>query len=318
MESTQNAPVWYSVGMALPDFIVIGAGRCGTTSLHHCLKQHPDVYMCPNKSPNHFVSHVEQPPREGPRVRAMARQWVADRREYEKLFDGARGEKVRGEVSPVYMQATCVPDAIYEACPNAKLIAVLRNPIDRAYAHFLGRRRDGLESRYDFSAVVDTELSEPLPEEVAFGSYVGCGRYHHFLRPYYERFPTERIKVFLFDSVRNDLAGLMTEIYEFLGVDPGFAPDTSYRHNRSGEIENSIARHIWTRTAALRTMLRPLWPEFVRDSVHPLRSVTLVKPQLDPAVRARLIPVLRDDVNQLESLIERDLSHWLRDIPASR
>ena len=304
--------------MALPHFIVIGAGRSGTTSLHHCLKQHPDVYMCPHKSPNYFVSQEEQPSREGPRVRAMARQWVSDRKEYERLFDGARGIKIRGEVSPVYLQATSAPGAIHDACPDAKLIAVLRNPIDRAYAHFLGRRRDGLEGRRDFSEVVKEELADPLPDDVAFGSYLGCGRYHHFLQGYYERFAPERIKVFLFDALQNDMQGLMAEVYEFLEVDTGFVPDTAYRHNRSGEIENPVVRQIWTRSAPLRTFLRPLWPEFVRDAVHPLRSVALVKPELDAAIRTRLVSVFREDVNQLQNLIGRDLSHWLRDTPLPR
>ncbi|NNE08124.1 MAG: sulfotransferase [Gemmatimonadetes bacterium] len=304
--------------MALPDFIVIGAGRSGTTSLHHCLKQHPDIFMCPHKSPNYFVSHEKQPARENARVRAMARQWVSDRGEYENLFDGARGEKVRGEVSPVYLQAESAPAAIHEACPEAKLIAVLRNPIDRAYAHFLGRRRDGLEPRADFRAVVATELSAPLPDDVAFGSYLGCGRYHHFLRGYYERFPHERIRVFLFDDLRRDLPGLMREIYAFLDVDAGFSPDTTYRHNRTGVIENPVARFVWTRTAPIRTLLRPLWPEFVRDGVHPLKAVSLVKPELDPAIRADLIDVFREDVIRLQNLIGRDLAHWLQDTPVAR
>ncbi len=243
----------------------------------------------------------------------MARQWISNRAEYEKLFDGVGDEKVLGEVSPVYLQATSAPGAIREVCPEARLVAILRDPVDRAYAHFMGRRRDGLEERTDFGTVVTRELSEPLPDDVAFGSYLGCGRYYHFLKGYYDLFPRERIKIFLFDNFRRDSRGLMAELYGFLGVDGSFKTAMSYRHNQTGVIENRALRFLWTGTAPIRTWMRPYWPEFVRDSVHPLRAVKLARPELDPTLRARLVDLFREDVLQLEELIGQDLSAWRGD-----
>lgn len=304
--------------MALPDFIVIGAGRSGTTSLHHCLRQHPAIYMCPHKSPNHFVSGETMPAREGPEVRAMARQWVRSRDAYERLFEGARAGQILGEVSPVYLQSTRAPAAIRDAVPDARLIAVLRDPVDRAYAHFVGRRRDGLEKRADFGEVVRQELAEGLPDDVAFGSYLGCGLYHRFLSGFYDRFPRERIRVFLFEDLCADLPGLMADIHRFLRVDDDFVPDTSRRYNQTGEIENPVARFLWTRTTSVRTFLRPYWPSFVRDNVQPLRAVNLVKPALDTGLRTMLADVFREDIRRLEALIDRDLSSWTAPPPAGR
>ena len=297
--------------MTLPNFIVIGAGRSGTTSLHHYLGQHPDVYLCPEKSPNFFVSHETLPDWEGPQVRRMAQQWVRDRRTYEALFDGVRGEKAVGDVSPVYLQALSAAPAIQELCPDARLVAVLRDPVDRAYAHFLGRRRDGLESRADFREVVAEERSRPLPEAVAFGSYLGCGRYHHFLNPYYELFPRERIRVYLFDDLLADAAGLLSDLFAFLDVDPEFAPSTEQRHAQTGVIENPLLRAVWTGSVGLRTGLRPYLPATVRNVGRRVFARRLAKERLEPDLRAELVEVFRDDIGRLQGLIGRDLGHWL-------
>lgn len=298
--------------MSLPTFIVIGASRSGTTSLHHLLGRHPDVYMAPVKSPNYFVAGDPLPPWEGPRLRSMAKQWITDRRAYEALFAGATGESAIGEVSPVYLQSRAAPQRILDACPGAGLVAILRDPAERAYAHFLGRRRDGLERRADFGAVVDEELSAPLPDEVAFGSYLGASRYHHFLREYFARFPTNRIRIHLFEDFVASPGTVVADILAFVGVDPDVPIDTAARHNASGEIDGTVRRWLWTRTVALRTALRPYLPTRIRNAGQMVIGASLARPPLPPDVRARIARALRPDVERLESLIGRDLSKWCR------
>lgn len=297
--------------MTLPNFIVIGAGRSGTTSLHHYLAQHPGVYMCTEKSPNFFVSHEPLPDREGPAVRQMAEQWVRDRDTYEALFDGVGNETAIGEASPVYLQATSTAAAIHDLCPDVRLVAILRDPVDRAYAHFLGRRRDGLEPRVDFLEVVTEERAGPLPDAVAFGHYLGCGRYHHFLRSYFDLFPREQIRVYLFDDLLADPAALMADLFGFLGVDPDFPPDVTARHGQTGVIENPVLRAVWTRSVSLRTAIRPHLPAAVRDVGGSVFTRRLAKDRLEPGLRAELVDVFRDDVEGLQRLIDRDLSRWL-------
>ncbi len=297
--------------MTLPNFIVIGAGRSGTTSLHHYLGQHPEIYLCPEKSPNFFVSDEVQPEWEGPTVRRMAQHWVRDRGAYEALFDRARGERAIGEASPVYLQALSAAPAIAKLCPDARLVAILRDPVDRAYTHFLGRRRDGLDSRVDFREVVAEERSRPLPDSVAFGNYLGCGRYHHFLGPYFELFPRERIRVYLYDDLVSDAHGLLADLFAFLDVDPTFVPSTEKRHAQTGVIENSLLRAVWTGSVSLRTAVRPYLPAVVRDLGRPIFARRLAKEHLEPELRAELIEVFRDDIGRLQGLIGRDLKQWL-------
>ncbi len=186
--------------MPLPDFLVIGASRSGTTSLHNYLGEHPEIFMCPRKSPNFFASADPIPAREGPVVRQMMSQWVADRRSYEALFSGAPEEAAIGEVSPVYLQSRAAPERIRRECPAARLVAILRDPAERAWAHYMGRKRDGLETRGDFAEVIAAELAEGLPDEVAFGSYLGCSRYGHFLTRYFDLFPREQIRIYPFNN----------------------------------------------------------------------------------------------------------------------
>lgn len=299
--------------MTLPTFLVIGASRSGTTSLHHYLDQHPEIFMSPVKSPNFFVSGDELPLWENPVLRAMARQWVADRGTYEALFYGVGEEKAIGEVSPVYLQSLRAPGRIHAMCPSVKLVAILREPVDRACAHYLGRRRDGLERRADFRDVAEAELARPLPDEVAFGNYLGCSRYHHFLKGYFERFPRERIRIYLYEDLQADAGGVLRDLYAFLNVDHSFVADTGRSHNRTGVIRAPLRRFVWTRSVRLRTALRPYLPAAVRDAARIVLGRELVKPRLDSELRDRLARVLRSDVERLQDLIRRDLSGWIPD-----
>jgi hypothetical protein len=297
--------------LPLPNFLVIGAGRSGTTSIHSYLAQHPEVFVCAEKSPNFFVSHEPQPPWEGASLRAMARQWIKDPDQYRALFDEAGSSRAIGEVSPVYLQARSAPERIRAMCPSARLVAILREPVERAYAHFMGRRRDGLERRTDFAEVIREELSRPLPDDVAFGSYLGCGRYHHFLSGYFARFPRTNIRVYLYEDLQADPAALMADLFGFLGVDPTFVPDLRRHQGRTGVATNPVARFVWTRSVRIRTTLRPWLPRAIRDRGAPMFLRRLARPPLEPVLRRRLSQVFSDDIRRLQQLLDRDLSHWL-------
>ena len=297
--------------MTDPNFFVVGAGRCGTTSLHRFLGEHPEVFVCARKSPNHFAAHIPQPTWETPVARAMSRQWVADGDAYRSLFDDVGPEVAIGDVSPVYLQALDIAPRIHSACPDARIIAILRDPVDRAHSHFVGRQRDGIETYADFAERVDLELSSPLPVDVAFGHLLGCGRYHHFLAPYLRYFGADRVKVLVHDDLINEPAALLKDIFTFIGVDPEFDPDMEARLNRTGVIRSRSARAAWTRSVGVRTALRPHVPERVRTFVGRGFLTHIDKPLLDPQLRRRLVEVYRDDIAALEAMLDRDLSHWL-------
>lgn len=301
--------------MTLPTFFVIGAGRSGTTSLADYLGQHPDVYMSPVKAPSHFFcADLERIPDRATRLVTRS-YFTPDARRYESLFDGVRGERAVGEVSPVYLASVHVAQRIATRLPDARVIAVFRNPVDRAYARWVARSRDGLERR-DFAQVVRDEREQPLVRDVAFHTYLSSGCCSHVLETYLEHFPREHIRVHLYEDLARDPVGVLQDLYAFLGVDGTFVADTERRLNRSGgTVENRLLRGMWTRTALARAALRPYLPRGARDRVFGLVTRTLVPRPLDPDLRAQLVELYRPEILRLGELLDRDLSSWLTTEP---
>ena len=298
--------------MPLPNFLVIGAGRSGTTSLHHYLGQHPDVFIPANKAPSYFYC-CDTPPSADPYQHLVSRNYfVRDFAQYRALFDAARNERAIGEVSPVYLATTQAASRIAERIPEVKLLAIVRNPIERAYARFLGRTRDGLERRTSFAAIVRDEREAGLLRDDASGTYVASGLVFHFLESYLERFPRESFCVRLFEDLKSDAEGLVSDLFEYLGVDKTYRPSVERRHNPSGgTIRQPIVRHLWTSTGLLRARLRPFVPVGMRDALFGMLPIERSDRPLDAAVRAELIEVFREDVLKLQDWMDRDLSAWL-------
>jgi hypothetical protein len=296
----------------LPNFLVIGAGRSGTTSLHYYLQAHPDVYLPSVKSPSYFhcCDHQRDPDPLSRRV--TANYFVPDPDEYRALFDQVRHETAVGEVSPAYLATVHAAPRIAAAIPGARLVAIFRHPADRAFARFVGRRRDGLEARATFAEIVADERRQPLVQDVAVGTYLAAGCVSHVLQTYIDRFPREQLRLYLFDDLLHDPAGVMRDLYAFLGVDPGFVPDTGRRHNASGgTIRNPALRAAWTRTARLRASVRRYVPDTIRDRVFALVTRDLEPVTLDPALRADLTALYRFEIERLATMLGRDLSCWL-------
>jgi hypothetical protein len=298
--------------MPLPNFLVIGAGRSGTTSLHHYLGQHPDVFLPSNKAPSYFYC-CGAPPSENPYQHLVSRNYfVRDFEEYQELFAGARNERAIGEVSPVYLATTQAAPRIAERIPEVKLLAIVRNPVERAYARFLGRTRDGLEKRTSFAEVIQGEKRAGLLRDDASGTYVASGFVFHFLQSYLERFPRESLCVRLFEDLKSDSEGLVSDLFAFLGVDTTFRPSVERHHNPSGgTIRQPMLRYIWANTGLLRARLRPFLPPGMRDSVFNLLPMEQTNRPLDPEIREELVRLFREDVLKLQDWMSRDLSAWL-------
>ena len=298
--------------MTLPNFLVIGAGRSGTTSLQAYLAQHPDVFLSPVKAPSHFFCR-DLPAIDDPTLRLVtANYFVRDLPAYEALFEGAGGRRAVGEVSPVYLASTHVAGRIAATIPHARLIAILRNPVERVQARFVGRRRDGLEQRDTLEEVVRDELAVGVDTEEAFGTYLAAGFAGRYLATYYAGFPAEQIKVFLHEDLKADGQAVIREMFAFLGVDPDFPVDTTHRHNASGGvIANPMTRAAWTRTALIRARVRRHVPQAARDWVFARVSRDLRPVPLAPHLREELVELFRPDIRQLETLIGRDLGAWL-------
>jgi hypothetical protein len=311
----------------MPNFFIVGAQKAGTTSLYHYLNQHPEIYMSPVKEPRFFAREIN-PEGEvvvqtfgGPSRRQPPR--FANLDAYRALFQGVKDERAIGEASPTYIYAPGTAERIKKHVPEARAIALLRNPADRAYSAFLHAVQNGSEPLMDFAQALHKEEDRVRDNWGYVFHYRNRGLYHAQLERYFEVFGRENVGVWLYDDLRDDPAGLVSNVFAFLGVDDSFVPDASSRHKSAGVPESSIARATVNAMATgARISRKALPPEsrlfsvifpFVSKTRQALQGRVLTKPPpIDPEIRRELIEGYKEDIQKLQELIGRDLSGWLR------
>src|SRR5215207_97171 len=288
--------------LILPNFLVIGAYKSGTTSVHHYLRQHPQIYVPQFKEPNFFAfkngADAEHP---------AAATAVTTMSEYRRLFEDVRDEIAVGEVSPEYLVNPRAPARIRTCLPEVRLIAILRNPVERAYSDYLMYRRNGEEPFADFGCAVDHQ-EDRYRRRQSTGYYVRTGFYAEQLTRYLDLFSSTSISVHLFDDLVQDPGAVMSEIFRFLGVDVVALPSLE-QHNVSGEPRNALIA-LALRSRRWATPVLDVLPDRVRPKIERMVQRGLRRPPLPPEQRTRLQEVYRDDILALSSLIGRDLSHW--------
>ena len=314
--------------MPLPTFIVVGAVKAGTTSLFNYLGQHPDIQMSEWNWPRYF--HVCDGP---PDFDAMSRQYgSALRNESEKHFAKMCPERVprtlhnyaalwndksdakeRGEVSPTYLHDASVCDRIARQLPRAKLIMVLRNPVDRAYSHFVMDRRRNWESVADFGEALDREPVDI--DEFWWGrrQYVRHGMYADTIARFQAAFPNEQLKVMLYDDLAADSSAYLGEMLDFIGVDSSFEIDTSTRHHKGMVKEDNLKSRLLYAAFPGKQLIKRSLPTRLRNRISgSIENATHAEPDpLTDDVRERLQQVFREDIQKTQALIGRDLSVWL-------
>lgn len=163
--------------MPLPDFFVVGAPKAGTTALHVALAQHPQIYMSRIKEPKHFLSDGPPPAKGGPGDARTYREYVWRRADYEALFAPAPAGALRGESTPFYLWDASAHRRIAAAVPNARLVAVLRDPLDRAHSNWTHLWSAGLEPVDDFVRACHLEKRRAGDGWAPFWRYLELGRY---------------------------------------------------------------------------------------------------------------------------------------------
>jgi hypothetical protein len=304
--------------MSLPNFLIIGAAKAGTNALYHYLRQHPQIYMSPWKEPKFFAFETEADlgfraanGRDAP-VNASV---ILDQAEYEELFDDARdGELARGEASTHYLYVEKSPGRIKTLIPDARLIAVLRNPVDRAFSSYQHLVRDDLEP-LDFGAALDAEPQRIADHYAYLYRYTDMGFYSQQLDRYEKTFSENQLCVLLYDDLRSDPEGTCRQIFSFLGVDEDFVPDMSGEYNRSGVPKNRFMHRLLNPSAPMKRRLWNVTPRLARerllDAQTKIVNRNLQRQTMPEPERDRLRGVFREEVGRLEARLDRDLSHWL-------
>ncbi len=224
-----------------------------------------------------------------------------------------RRRKAIGEGSINYISYPQACAGIKQLTPNAKIVFILRQPVDRAFSSYQQSSDDFPDPAGSFEAAWRDD-ERRAKESWYNGRYRVMGLYYEQLKVWFDTFDRRQIRVYLYEDLRDDPSALMRDLYEFIGVDPSFEPDTSIVHNRSGEIVNPILRWTWKNSAELRSWIAPILPlsmrgRFFRLIARGKRSSP--RERLDPELRARLTEEIRDNILKTQELIGRELSHWL-------
>ncbi len=290
----------------LPNFVVIGAAKAGTTALYWYLAEHPAVFMSPLKETNFFAFGLDAEGRQlygNPEVHRYPVQSLAD---YEKLFAGAGSAIAVGEASPIYLECPQAAGRIRDIIPQARIICCLRNPADRAYSDYQMHLRNA-RRRLDPA----TDLAPTAAWVHPDSHWMEISRYYGQLKRYYDAFPREQICVFLFDDLRKDPLRVVQDVYRFLGVDPTFAPDLDTPHNVGGMPENMFLERVVMSKGIVRA-IKPYIPQRAANWVRNLRTRNMrPAPPLPDSLRRQLNESFRDDIARTSNLIGRSLSHWL-------
>jgi hypothetical protein len=299
-----------------PNFFIVGAAKAGTTSLYRYLEQHPDVFMCSLKEPNWF-SRVHAPGRVS---------FVSSEEEYLSLFEGRDGESAAGEASPSYLWDEEAPRRIKDAVPHAKIVAILRHPVERAFSDYLQTIQWEREELPFLEALKQGYETEPKIYGVS-RLYVDLGLYAEQVQRYLETFGEEQIKILLHEDFKEDPRAMLESVLEFLDVDPGHASSirTDVQYNKysipkEGTFNRLAERVLESRAfrsrrfTALRAKLIPD-PKLRFKLRQHLRFEEGEKPELDEKSRQFMMELYRPDILKLQNLLDRDLGHWLEGRP---
>jgi hypothetical protein len=296
----------------LPTFLVLGAMKAGTTALYRMLDAHPDVFMSPVKEPNFFAFAGRDPDFRAPidrRPDGINHASITDRDAYEALFADADSKQPRGEASHTSLYWPNAAATIERLVPAARLVAILRNPVERAYSEYMHFVRDGDEPISDFGEALDAEPKR-IAARWAMGRYVDRGRYDEQLARYLDRFDRDQLLVLLHDDLVADPEGVAARLFAHVGADPTAEPVLGRRVNASGIPHNRWLHRALTTLQPVREALAPVLPDAFVNAANALKNRNLDKPPLHPAVRARLEATFRPHIERLASMLDRDLSQW--------
>lgn len=311
-------------GMRLPNFLIVGAPKSGTTSLWAYLKQHPEVFLCFPKEPTFFGHEGETGLFNGPgdnneiyRTRMVTRLDA-----YTRLFDGVTTEKAIGDASIFHLYLPKAPLNIKKYVPNAKMFAILRNPADRAYSNYLHLARQ-MREPCSFTEALREEPTRIKNNWNEFWHYKSIGFYYAQVKRYFDTFSREQVRIFLLEDLKSDMPSVLKTMFEIIGVDSSFVPDMSKKWNE-GYMPKSAAREKFF--YKLKNIAKHSDKHLPRSASSALRKVlgavarlekpaNLPPPAMPEDIRASLLEEYREDILKLQDLLRRDLTHWLNPVP---
>ena len=298
----------------IANFFLVGAPKCGTTAMYSYLNEHPQIYMSPKKEPQFFAGDVLGDQRNFITVE-----------DYRRCFDRADGASVLGEASTAYMVSRTAAEQIKSYNPGARILVMLRNPIDVMHALHSERLFMNMEHITDFGKAINSDdarfwrAGRWKGQRIIRPSYREVASFPAQLKRFVDVFGRDRVHVVVYDDFLSDPAAEYAKLLAFLGVIP--APSRDFiRHNANRRVRNMAAQD-WLRDPPgfFRRITRSVLPTPVRRTLgQTLRSFNVKyepRAPIDPALHQRLQGEFAQEVEELSQILRRDLTHWIRQAP---
>lgn len=302
-----------------PDFFIVGAPKCGTTSLYHYLKQHPQIFMPDLKEPRYFSTDLNVPSK------------VENFKNYLNLFKCEKEGLLLGEATPLYLYSKKACKEIHEFNPNAKIIIILRNPVDFLRSLYNQRLYSGIENAKNIYEIIEAELkgisitrnSSPMLLPMVMI------RFSQNIKRYFDTFGREQVLIIVLDDLRSNPAEVYRSILRFLDVDTGFKPTfevqnaaKTFKNNFLGNFLNSpipkpfrsiVKKRLPTPLHKICVMIfKNIWGTLTKPLKKAnTRFETTHLPPIKPELRQRLQIELELEINQLSKILNRDLISWM-------
>ena len=312
----------------LPTFIVVGANKGGTTSIYHYLKQHKQVYLSPVKEPHFFSKDIDVNlfKREfaqnklqdidkyvnGEMKEEFHAAFIRDIEQYKKLFSKVQDQKAVGELSTSYLFSEVAAKEIKALIPDCKIIICLRNPFERAYSHYRMNLWTGNSNEFDFyKALVEDYDYKPK----VWGNahlYTEIGLYYQQVKRYLDLFGKDNVKIIFTEDMKKNAAQVVKELYEFIGVDSSFVPDTSTRYN---EVFTPKYKNItwFLNKSGIRPLMKRLSPQVLKNIfVKVFYKGKGEKGEIPANAKQFMLEKFSEDISKLSVLLNKDLSNWIK------
>ena len=306
----------------IPNFFVVGAPKSGTTSLYFYLKQHKDIYLSPIKEPVFFARDIVDnvlkckkdvmpfnPQKYFSHKKLPERHiaFIKEEKHYLELFREIKNEKVAGECCTFNLFSKVAAFKIRKFNPEAKIIAILRNPVDRTFSHYQMKLLEGTTKEKDFLKEV---LGDFKSKSECKTFYIEQGMYYEQLKRYYDSFPKSNIKVFIFEEFINNIDLFLSELFDFLGV-ANVVVRTHDVYNKSATpkfVKLNYALKKFRRKTAF--LFPDKMPDFLKK-IYDYLMLSNKKQKLDIKTRARLYEFFKEDILKTQQLTGKDLSLWM-------
>lgn len=310
----------------LPSFFIVGAAKAGTTSIASYLNSHPQVYFSPIKEPHYFSKDIRCKNFEPNYKKLMCfnqdkyfstkplkeihAAFIEKEEHYKQLFDAMKEDEIGGEGSVGYLYSKEAPQAIKESIPDAKIIIILRNPIGRAFSHWLMDVRMGIVHGNNFLEAIEADINATNKSWGNSHLYVELGLYFEQVQRYFQTFGRENVKVILFDDLKISNANVMQDITGFLGLH-SFEYDLEGKKNPA-KLPKFPILHKIIRAMGLIKIGNIIIPQGLLQKVKESIYTTKNLPKLTPEDKKEMLAYFSQDIKSLAKLIDRDLDTWLK------